>query len=63
MKKEQVYYEEHTPTKGEKCRLEIKLFRKSVLTIFQSFIDGQKNVVVLHGEGLRALKKILEGVK
>lgn len=63
MKDEQVYYKEHTPTKGEKCRLEIKLFKKSVLTIFQSFIDGKTSVVVLHGEGLQALKKMLEGVK
>lgn len=63
MKNEQRYYEEHTPIKGEKCKLEIKLFRKSVLTIFQAFIDGQRSLVILHGEGLRALKKMLKGIK
>jgi len=63
MKEEEVYLREHTAKNGQICRMEIKLFRKSVLTIFQSFIDGKTSVVVLHGEGLKALKKMLRSVK
>ena len=60
MKNEQVYKTEIT---SGKCYVEIKLFKRNVLTINQQYINGDFCTVVLAGEEIRALKKMLEGVK
>lgn len=64
MKDEQRYYREITTKNGQICSMEIKLFRESILTISQIFIDGQHNVVIVSSnEELQALKKMLEKIK
>jgi hypothetical protein len=63
MKNEQKYYEEHIPTEGHKCTMEIKLFKNRILTIGQTYINGNHDFVILDGEALQALKKMLKGVK